>query len=83
MNTATKISRIAIATAAASIFAVASIPMSAQAGETIHCVGVNSCKGHSSCKTATSSCKGQNACKGQGFVSVSTEVCDQLGGKEG
>lgn len=82
MNTAKKLSGIAIATAAAGMFAVANVPMSASAGETIHCVGVNACKGHSSCKTANSSCKGQNSCKGQGFVSVSAEVCEQLGGEK-
>jgi uncharacterized membrane protein len=46
-----------------------------------HCVGVNACKGNSSCKTASSSCKGQNACKGQGFVELSEDQCKQVGGK--
>ena len=80
---AKKLSNIALATAAASMFAMA-VPMTATAGEdAIHCHGVNSCKGTSSCKTANSSCKGQNSCKGTGFVSVSDAVCTQLGGTVG
>jgi uncharacterized membrane protein len=47
----------------------------------VHCVGVNSCKGTSECKTANSSCKGQNACKGQGFLSMTKTECDAAGGK--
>lgn len=54
----------------------------AQADEAkIHCVGVNSCKGQSECKTASSSCKGLNACKGQGFLSMTKAECDAAGGK--
>ena len=71
-----------LAATAAALFALA--PVSASASEEkVHCMGVNACKGHSSCKTASSSCKGQNSCKGQGFVSVTRDVCDQLGGKVG
>lgn len=82
MNAAKTLTGIALATAAAAMFALAPVP--AMAGEkTVKCMGVNACKGHSSCKTASSSCKGQNSCKGQGFVEVSKEVCDQLGGKVG
>jgi uncharacterized membrane protein len=40
------------------------------------CVGVNSCKGHSDCKSAANSCKGQNACAGKGFVYMSQSECD-------
>ena len=74
-------SSLAIAAAAAAMFALA--PVSASAGETVHCMGVNACKGHSSCKTANSECKGLNSCKGKGFVAVTKEVCEQLGGKVG
>lgn len=45
-----------------------------------HCAGVNACKGKSSCATAHNSCKGQNACKGQGFVVLTKQTCDQVGG---
>ncbi len=78
-----KVSGLAIATAAASMFAMTA-PMSASAGEAnVQCMGVNSCKGMSSCKTASSSCKGLNSCKGQGFVAVSAAACEQLGGTAG
>jgi len=49
----------------------------------VHCYGVNKCKGHNDCKTASNACKGHASCKGQGFVSVSAKACDHLGGKVG
>ena len=81
MKSMKKLSGLTLATAAVSMFAIAT-PMTVSASEdNVHCHGVNACNGNSSCKTATSACKGQNSCKGQGFVSVSKEVCDQLGGE--
>jgi hypothetical protein len=80
MNTAKKLTGLAIATAAAGMFATA-IPMVAHAEKNVQCHGVNACSGKSTCKTANSSCKGQNSCKGQGFVEVSKAACEQLGGK--
>ncbi|KAA3620541.1 MAG: hypothetical protein DWQ08_15305 [Proteobacteria bacterium] len=79
-----KATGLAIATAAASMFAMTA-PMSASASEdTVKCMGVNACKGMSSCKTASSSCKGLNSCKGQGFVAIgSKETCEQIGGTVG
>ena len=75
-------SNMALAAAAAAMFAMA--PAVSHAGEdAVKCMGVNACKGLSSCKTASSSCKGQNSCKGHGFVAVSAEVCEQLGGTKG
>jgi hypothetical protein len=53
----------------------------AEEAKTGMCVGVNACKGNSSCKTASSSCKGHNACKGQGFVELTEAQCTQVGGK--
>ncbi|MES2637511.1 MAG: hypothetical protein V4605_09315 [Pseudomonadota bacterium] len=54
----------------------------AASGSTVACVGVNSCKGTSDCKTAASSCKGQNACKtaknackGQGSCASAANAC--------
>ena len=83
MSTLKKATGLAIATAAAGMFALAA-PLAATAGEgNVKCMGVNACKGHSSCKTASSSCKGQNSCKGHGFVAVSAEACEQLGGEAG
>ena len=46
-----------------------------------HCVGANSCKGQSACKSASNSCKGQNSCKGKGFTATSKDDCAKAGGK--
>jgi uncharacterized membrane protein len=47
----------------------------------VKCVGANSCKGQSACKTATSAGPGQNSCKGQGFVLTSSaKECKEKGG---
>jgi len=53
------------------------------AGETVHCYGVHSCKGNSDCKTAEHSCKGQNACKGHGFKALKAKECLNKGGTIG
>jgi hypothetical protein len=48
----------------------------------VKCVGGNSCKGQSACKTEASSCAGQNACKGKGWVMMSSDKeCKTAGGK--
>ena len=81
---ASKTTTIAMAVAAASLFAFA--PMSAvQAGSDakVHCYGVNKCKGNNDCKSATNACKGQSSCKGHGFVTMSKSACDKIGGKVG
>ena len=79
-----KATGLAIATAAAGMFAMAA-PLSATAAEgEIMCMGANACKGQSSCKTANSSCKGLNSCKGHGWVAAkSAEACEELGGTAG
>ncbi len=81
----TKTSGAALAAAAAAFILAGPVAPSANAGEkaekNVQCFGVNVCKGKSACKTANSACKGQNKCKGSGFVSVSAEVCDAIGGK--
>lgn len=85
---ASKTTNVAMAVAAASLFAFA--PMSTvQAGgheaneAKVHCYGVNKCKGHNDCKTADNACKGKAACKGQGFISMSKHACEEIGGKVG
>jgi len=47
----------------------------------VSCFGVNSCKGHGSCKTAQNDCKGKNGCKGQGNMMMTPEDCNAKGGK--
>ncbi len=69
-----------LAAAAAALFIAA--PFAANAGESMgHCVGANSCKGQSACKTASSGCQGQNSCKGQGFTQTTKAECDEAGGE--
>ena len=61
-----KVSSAALAAAAAMLFtsALPSVSFANDAAAaTMHCRGVNSCKGTSECKSA------KNSCKGQGWVS--------------
>lgn len=74
---------LAMAVAAAGMMSTATPVFAGAAEANIHCYGVNKCKGHNDCKTASNACKGHAACKGQGFVSVSAQACDHLGGKVG
>ena len=80
MMNAKKLTGLALATAAAGLFATAMIPAANAAkheGEAkVKCEGVNSCKGTSACGTATSACKGQNSCKGKGWLFMSKAECD-------
>lgn len=70
------------ATAALVAVAGASIatPAFAAGAKTVHCYGINSCKGQSDCKTAKNDCKGQNECKGQGFKALTAKACAAQGG---
>jgi hypothetical protein len=54
--------------------------MSSASAASVHCMGVNSCKGTSECKTAENACKGMNSCKGHGFLSMSEAECKAKGG---
>ena len=77
MQTVKKISGLALATAAAALFAAAPIAtVSAADAAKVKCEGVNTCKGQSACKTATSGCQGQNSCKGKGFLQLTKADCD-------
>jgi hypothetical protein len=70
-------SGVALATAAAMLFGSA-VVSTAIAGEAdkVECMGVNGCKGHSDCKTASNNCKGMNSCKGQGFLDMTKKECE-------
>jgi hypothetical protein len=51
------------------------------AKEMVHCMGINSCKGQSACKSANNACKGQNSCKGKGWLPTKSEAaCEKKGG---
>ena len=77
-----------LATAVALMFtgsaiAADSTPSSSVAA-TVKCIGGNSCKGQSACKSATNSCMGQNSCKGKGYVmTTSAKQCAKQGGHVG
>jgi uncharacterized membrane protein len=76
-----KLNGLALATLAAALFATAPLAADQPSNTTGKCFGVNSCKGKSSCKSSGHGCKSQNACKGQGFVMVTKDTCDQIGGR--
>jgi uncharacterized membrane protein len=81
---ASKTTNVAMAIAAASLFAFA--PMSVvHAGDDagVKCFGVNACKGQNDCKSAGNACKGKAACKGQGFLKMSKAACDKAEGSVG
>ncbi|PID66069.1 MAG: hypothetical protein CR975_04805 [Gammaproteobacteria bacterium] len=40
------------------------------------CIGVNSCKGQTACKSADNVCAGQNDCKGKGWVKMDKKACE-------
>jgi len=76
-----KLDKVLLGAAVAGILGgVVAGPVAAAKSKDVECQGVNACKGKGSCGGAQHSCAGQNACKGQGWVKVSKDVCDQLGG---
>ena len=80
MRVATDARGSALAAVAATLFLASPIGSLAAEQALGRCVGVNACKGQSSCRSAKNSCKGQNACKGRGFVELTKQQCDQVGG---
>lgn len=51
--------------------------------DTVHCYGVNACKGQADCKTTLHDCKGMNECKGHGFKAMAAGECLTKGGTIG
>jgi hypothetical protein len=47
----------------------------------MHCFGVNACKGHNACKTASNACAGHGSCKGEGFIEMPVKACADVGGE--
>ena len=82
MNKTKSMTGLAIAAAAASLFAsgLAGAADDNASGVQIKCFGANACKGHGQCKTAMNECKGHNACSGKGFVEMTEKACiEKLG----
>lgn len=89
--TTRKLSTIA-ASAAALVMSAAAFAADAPAGskglavgkdDTVHCYGVNSCKGTADCATTSHECKGQNECAGHGFKALKAGDCLSKGGTVG
>jgi hypothetical protein len=80
---AKKLSGLALATAAAGLFAtaIATPALAAKHEGNVKCMGANACKGKSDCATAEHSCKGHNKCKGHGMNMMSAADCKTKGGK--
>ncbi len=72
-----KLAGIALATAAAGMFAMTAADPAAAQGANVKCEGVNGCKGQGGCKSAGNECKGKNGCKGKGFTEMSKADCDK------
>ncbi len=71
----------AIAAAVFSAGTIALIAVPAHSQSTVKCIGSNSCKGTSACKTAASACKGMNSCKGTGWSeAANSDACKKAGG---
>ena len=76
MLNVTKTTGAAIATAAALLFSSLAISGASAEEAKVECMGVNSCKGQSACKSANNACKGMNSCKGHGFLELTKKDCD-------
>ena len=82
MSKAKTFSSVALAAAAAVMFASAPLATASADDAKMKCEGANACKGQSACKTAKNSCKGQNACKGQGYSELTKADCDKAKAKK-
>jgi len=75
---------LAVAAVALVLSGAASPAVAKKAQKTVECFGINSCKGHSECKTAENACKGQNSCKGHGWLPAKSKAaCEAKGGTVG
>jgi hypothetical protein len=85
MISKTKLTGAVLAMGAASVFALAPVVTASAATSShhkdVHCYGVNTCKGKAVCGPVANSCKGKNECKGKGYVKMSKEACDNVGGR--
>lgn len=53
----------------------------AKKAATVHCLGINACKGTSECGVdGAHGCKGQNECKGKGWISLTKKDCKKQKG---
>ena len=52
----------------------------AEDAKTVHCYGVNKCKGTGACGGKGHSCAGENECKGHGYLKMDKETCLKIEG---
>ena len=52
----------------------------AQEEKTVHCYGINKCKGTGDCGGPGHACAGKNACKGLGWIELEEDVCLRIEG---
>ena len=88
LKTGTTLAATAAAFALAAMASAATAPagssgMALGQADTVHCYGVNSCKGSGDCKTTAHECKGMNECKGHGFKAMTAGTCLTKGGTIG
>ncbi len=71
-----------LASAVAGLLVMAGTATTASAaeGDTVHCYGVNKCKGTGTCGGKGHSCAGENSCKGQGYLDIDKETCLKIEG---
>ena len=87
MSQTSRLTGVAIAAAAATLFVAGCSSMGGDSTKTadagavkVKCYGANACKGQAECKTSMNSCKGHNECKGKGFVQMDEKAClDKVG----
>ncbi len=92
MSLTKKTTGVALALAAASMMGATAVNAAPSATETVHCYGVNVCKGHNDCKisghvcagyndckTANNDCKGQASCKTAGNACAGQASCKGQG----
>ena len=77
MNVVKKLSGVALAAAAATLFVAGCATQGTGYAATgqVECTGVNGCKGQSECKTASNDCKGKNSCRGEGYLYMDPYSC--------
>jgi uncharacterized membrane protein len=80
MTTLKSVASIAASAALLAISTGAIVSPARAAAKTVHCYGVNTCKGTSDCKSYNHDCKGLNSCKGMGFKEESKKACAAAGG---
>jgi uncharacterized membrane protein len=56
-------------------------PPAPKDGGEVKCAGINECRGHGACASATNGCNGQNGCAKQGWVKTTKKECLAKGGK--